>query len=281
MSTGHFVRSRIAHSLRIGAIVIGTAVVAFPIYWMIVTAIQPLTISLSFPPPLVPTDFDFSGFVSAITELPLIQWLSNSTVLAGVATLITTSLAILGAYCLSVLRWKGKLLLGFGLLLTQLMPEAVIVVPVFDIFRRTGMVQNLVAVSLLHAAFILPIAIWILKSSFDRIPREIVEAGLIDGCGHLGVLRRMIIPVSVPAIVAVSVVAFFTSWSEYLFTTTLISRAELYPASLGLASMISQLDTPVAELLSAGLIYALLPVVLYTIAQKYIIAGMTAGAVKG
>lgn len=256
-------------------------IVLFPIYWMIVTSIQPLSVTLHFPPPLLPISIDLSPMVHVIQRVPIISWLTNSTVVAGSTTILTTALAVFGAYALSSLRWRGKLLFGFGLLLTQMMPEAVIIVPAFALYKDLGLLQSLLALSLMHTAFVLPVTIWILKAAFDRIPKEVMEAALIDGCGPFGVLRRIVLPISVPAVISVAIIAFFASWGEYLFATTFISHAELYPASVGLATMISQLDTPVSELLSAGLLYALLPVILYMIAQKYVIAGMTAGAVKG
>lgn len=274
-------RNSAANAFRYLALAAVTTAIIFPIYWMVVTAIQPLSDTLQFPPPLFPKSFDPQPLVKVLTELSLPTWLANSAMVATLTTLLTVVLSVLGAYSLSALKWRGKLVFAFGLLLTQMMPEAVIVVPVFSMFQDMGLTQSLGALSLLHAAFVLPICIWILKGAFDRIPDTVLEAALIDGCGQLGVLRRVVLPLSLPAIVSVGVVAFFASWGEYLFATTLISRAELYPASVGLATMISQLDTPVAELLSAGLLYAVLPVVLYIVAQKYVIAGMTAGAVKG
>lgn len=274
-------RNALTSALRFLAVIAVTTAILFPIYWMVATAVQPLSATLQFPPPLVPKAFDPQPFIHVLTELALPTWLLNSAMVASMTTILTVVLSVFGAYSLSSLKWRGKLVFAFGLLLTQMMPEAVIVVPVFSMYQDLGLVQNLAALSLLHAAFVLPVCIWILKGAFDRIPETVLEAALIDGCGQLGVLRRIVLPLSLPAVVSVGVVAFFASWGEYLFATTLISRAELYPASVGLATMISQLDTPVAELLSAGLLYALLPVVLYIVAQKYVIAGMTAGAVKG
>lgn len=265
-----------------GALIIGIClVVVFPIYWMLLTAIQPLSVTLNFPPPLVPVKLDFSGLTSVIQDVPIVRWLGNSTVVAGFTTILSTTFATLGAFALSAMKWRGKLVFAFGLLLTQLMPTAAIIVPIFDLYKDFGLLGNLLAVGMLHAAFTVPICIWILKESFDRIPREVLEAGYVDGCGHLGVLRRIVLPISIPAVIAVGVIAFFTSWSEFLFASTMISDSSLYPASVGLSSLISQLDTPVATLLSGGLLYALPPVILYMIVQKYIIAGMTAGAVKG
>lgn len=263
------------------AVLIVCAAVLLPVYWMIATAIQRPATTLLYPPPLLPIEFVPDGFINIFRDLPLLSWLRNSAVLAGIATVITTVLSVFGAYTLSALDWPGKALFGALLLLTQMMPEAIIVVPAFQLYNDLGLLQSLAALSLLHAAFVLPIGIWILRSAFDAVPREVADAARIDGCGHLGVLARVILPLAAPAIAAVAIVAFFASWGEYLFATTMISQTEKYPASVGLATLISQLDTPVSELLAGGLVYALPPVVLYMIIQRFMIAGLTAGAVKG
>ena len=124
---------------------------------------------------------------------------------------------------MSRLRWRGKLPFGFMLLLTQMMPGAVIVVPVFKFFREENLTGHLWAVALLHAAFILPIGVWILMRLFSALPEDVLDAARVDGSGDIGVLWRIVMPLSMPGLVAVGVVAFFFSWNEYLFTSTLIT----------------------------------------------------------
>jgi multiple sugar transport system permease protein len=170
---------------------------------------------------------------------------------------------------------------GFMLLLTQMMPGAVIVVPVFKIFRQAGLTGHLWAVAALHAAFILPIGVWILMRLFSALPEDVLDAARVDGSGDLGVLWRIVMPLSLPGIVAVAVVAFFFSWNEYLFTSTLITDSGSMPASVGIATLISQLDSPVQQLLAAGILFSILPVLFYVAVQRLIVAGLTAGAVKG
>lgn len=266
---------------RYGVVGVVCLVVLFPVYWMVATAVQPTADSLVYPPSLVPRSFDLSGFRTVFSELPIARWLGNSTVLALTATAITTSLAVLGAYVLVALRWRGRALFGLLLLVTQMMPEAIVVVPLYQLYSHVGMTDSLLALAMLHAAFVMPIGVWILRNAIAGIPREISEAALIDGCGHLTVLRRIVLPLVSPAVVAVAVVAFFASWGEYLFATTLITTSDRYPASVGLATLIGQLDTPVDALFSGGLLYALPPVVLYIMIQRYMVSGLTAGGVKG
>ena len=127
----------------------------------------------------------------------------------------------------------------------------------------------------------LPIGVWILMRLFSALPEDVLDAARVDGSGDLGVLWRIVMPLSLPGIVAVGVVAFFFSWNEYLFTSTLITDTSSMPASVGIATLISQLDSPVQQLLAAGIMFAILPVLFYLSVQRLIVAGLTAGAVKG
>ncbi len=135
--------------------------------------------------------------------------------------------------------------------------------------------------ALLQAAFILPIGVWILMRLFSALPEDVLDAARVDGSGELGVLLRVVMPLSTPGLVAVAVVAFFFSWNEYLFASTLITDPNSIPASVGIATLISQLDSPVQQLLAAGLLFSILPVLFYIAVQRLIVAGLTAGAVKG
>ena len=135
--------------------------------------------------------------------------------------------------------------------------------------------------ALLHAAFVVPLCTWILKASFDAVPGEIVEAALVDGCNHWQTLFSVVLPLTRPGLVAVSVVAFFFSWNEYLFSSALITRSGLYTGSLGLATLITQLDTPLFVLMAAGVTFSVLPILFYLAIQRHILRGLTAGAVKG
>jgi multiple sugar transport system permease protein len=215
------------------------------------------------------------------TQFPIWSWLKNTLLLAGLATIICTFMTILGAYTLSVLKWRGKTMFGFLLLMTQLLPEALIVIPVFAMYQSLGLRENIAALALMDAAFMIPIGTWILKNIFDSIPRDIYDAALIDGCSPLGVLWRIMVPIAAPGLVAVSVVAFFYAWNEYLFASNLIQNRELWPASVGMASLRSMLDTPIDLVLATGLFFSIFPVIFYMLVQRYVVTGLSAGAVKG
>ncbi|MBW3631665.1 MAG: carbohydrate ABC transporter permease [Chloroflexi bacterium] len=289
-SSTRWSRPRIARAVKsvaFGLLALVVCVVTvFPIYWMIVTTLRPTSLNLRYPPAVLPSQIDLTAFTQLFAEEAIGRWIFNSTLLALMATAICVGLTILGAYALSLLRWRGRGPFAIFLLMTQMLPEALIIVPIFAIYRSVTergipLRESLPGLALIDAAFILPIGIWILKNMFDSVPREVREAALVDGAGPFRVLFQIVLPLTRPGLVAVGVVAFFYAWNEYLFAQTMITRADIKPASVGLASMITMLDTPIERLLAAGLVFAILPVVFYALMQRYIVAGITAGAVKG
>jgi multiple sugar transport system permease protein len=263
-------------------LVIGFCVVAlFPVYWIVVNAIQPLKYGMQYPPPLFPREISFLPFTTLFENFPVGRWLLNSILLATMTTVLVLGLAVLGSFAMTFLKWRGKAAFGLLLLMTQMLPEALVVIPIYAMYRDLGLSDSLPALSLIDAAFILPICIWVLKNAFDSIAVDIYEAALIDGCSPLGALIRTLLPLSAPGLVAVSVVAFFYAWNEYLFAVTLISSPDIRPVAVGLASLKVMLDTPIDRVLAAALFFSIFPVIFYLIIQRYIVAGLSAGAVKG
>src|SRR5207244_1450699 len=154
--------------------------------------------------------------------------------------------------------------------------------PILLILRQLQMLENLPAVSLVNSAFVLPIGIWILKGVFDAVPREIREAALVDGCDSLSVLWRIVVPLSLPGLVAVGVVAFFYAWNEYLFTSTMLTTDAVRPAAVGLASLRSMMETPVERILAASILFSAPPVLFYLVLHSSIVrrSPPAAGTVK-
>jgi multiple sugar transport system permease protein len=262
-------------------VVVVCGVVLFPVYWTILSAIQPARFSMRYPPPFVPQAINFTPFQQLFRDYPVLTWVTNSTVISLLTTLLCVALGVLGAYSLACLRWRGRTTFGLVLFFTQMLPEALIIIPIFIILRQLQMLENLPAVSLVNTAFVLPIGIWSLKGGFDAVPREIREAALVDGCDELAVLWRIVVPLSLPGLVAVGVVAFFYAWNEFLFTSTMLTTDPVRPAAVGLATLRTQMETPVERILAAALLFSGPPVVFYLVMQRYIVSGLTAGAVKG
>lgn len=257
------------------------AAVLFPAYWMIVSAMQPPSMSVRYPPPLVPNEASLEAFTLLFSRFGAAAWLLNSAIVAALSTTVCVGLGVLGGFLLSGMAWRGRRPLGLALLLTQMLPEALIVIPLYGIYRALGLIGQLPGLALVDAAFVLPIAIWILRDTFARISREIREAAMLDGCGHLGVLLRILVPLSAPGIAAVATIAFYYAWNEYLFASTFMTKPANWPAAVGLASLQTEYDTPIDQMLAAGIVFAVLPVALFLWIQRHLVGGLTAGAIKG
>jgi len=253
----------------------------FPVYWMLVSTLQPNKYTMRYPPPFFPQEIDVKPFAALFTEHPLALWIRNSFLIASMAMLVCLALSVMGAYALSGLRWKGKNLFGLFLLVTQMLPEILIIIPIYIIYRGLGLLDSLPPLSFVDAAFALPICIWILKNVFDSVPPECLDAAVVDGANELSVLWQIVLPLALPGLVAVAVVSFFSAWNEYLFAVILLSSGNLQPASVGLTTLRSIADTPIEQYMAAGTIFSILPVIFYLSMQRYIISGLTAGAVKG
>ncbi len=273
---------RIPFFLVVLAFVVTTA---FPIYWMIVSVIQPVELSLTYPPPLFPQAINQNAFaeIFQVENNPdrVDVWIANSIALASMTTILSLILSTFGAYALAGRRWRGQNLFGLMLLMTQMLPEALILIPLYATIDKLQLKNNLPTLALVDTAFVLPICIWILKNVFDTIPTEIRDAAMVDGCTRMGMLWRIMLPISAPGLVSVGVVAFFHAWNEYLFAASLLTDKKLYPAPVGLAQMISMIDTPIDKLMAGGLVFSIFPVIFYMLMQRYIVAGLSAGAVKG
>ena len=195
--------------------------------------------------------------------------------------LLCTALTVLGAYALSSLRWKGRTTFGLFLLITQMLPEILTLIPLYMIYRRLNLLDRIPAVSLIDAAFTLPVCIWILKSVFDSIPVEVLDAAAVDGSSQMGALWTIVLPLSAPGLVAVAVVSFFAAWNEFLFASIMLSSQDNTPAPVGIPTLKMFGFTPVEQYMAAGLLFSILPVIFYLTMQRYIVSGLTAGAVKG
>ena len=274
-------RSRLRRIVLYSTVLVVCLTTFFPIYWMVVSTLQPNEYTLHFPPPLFPQEITFGQFAELFVAHPVAIWIRNSWVIALLTMLVCMVLSIMGAYALSSLRWPGRNLFGLFLLVTQMLPEMLVLIPIYGIYRSLSLLNNLTSLALVDAAFILPICVWILKGVFDTVPHEILDAALVDGCNELSVIWRIVLPLTVPGLVAVAVVAFLFAWNEYLYASILLGKAELMPASVGLSTLKAIGRTPIEQYMAAGLIFSILPILFYLLMQRYIVSGLTAGAVKG
>jgi len=272
---------RIARWIGLYVLVLAAVIFAvLPVYWMLVTAVQRGTDLYVWPPRLHPNLHEAAVFVRLLETQPIARWLVNSLAVGCGAAFLSVVLSVFAAYSLSRFRYRGRGLLSFLLLLTQMLPSTVLIVPLFIFFREVNLLNTRAALILANSAIIAPITVWILKAFFDTIPTEIEEAGLVDGCSRLGVLRRITLPLSAPAVVAAFAIGFFEAWGEFAFALTFVSDQSLWVTSVGLASWIGYLTTPVEIMMSGAVVFTLPSVLFFLILQRQLVSGLAAGAIR-
>ncbi|AQS64217.1 Inner membrane ABC transporter permease protein YcjP [Rhizobium rhizogenes] len=269
------------HSLRMISVLALLGVAVFPIYWMLVTSLTTSSELFAATPQFLPSFSELNVYQDVFKTIPVATWLKNSVIVASGTTVLSIVLAILPAYALSRFRFVGLALLGFVLFATQMLPEAMLVVPLYAIFGDLGLLNTLTGLILANTAFTVPVIAWILKGAIDAVPIEVEEAARMEGCSKLDVVLLIVVPLIGPTLAAASVIAFFNGWNEYVFAQTLISSESLRTASVGLAGFVGELSTPVHSVMAVGFIYTLPAVLFYLLVQRYVVAGMTAGSVKG
>jgi multiple sugar transport system permease protein len=205
----------------------------------------------------------------------------NSALVSVVVTSLSIVLGAFAAYAITRLRFAGRGVMARGLIFTYLVPGSLLFIPLFQVVARLDLVDTLTALVLVYPSFTLPFCTWMLVSYFRSIPAELEEAALIDGCSRLGVLFRITIPLSAPAIAVVALFSFTQSWNEFLYALVFTSSIATRTVTVGLTQMLGEDVFYWGQMMGGAIIAALPPVIMYTLAQRLVIRGLTGGAIKG
>lgn len=270
-----------ARLLRTCVVLVLVVLAGFPVYWMATTALSLNSELFGSGQRGWPQLGNLPALIADLSSVPILSWLGNAAIIASGTTAVSLTLGSLLGYALSRFRFHGKGFVGFLLFMTQVIPEALIVVPLYAMFITLGLLNNLGGLVLANASFSLPVAAFVIKSAIDAVPFEIEESAMIDNCPRIGIFTMIVLPLVAPSIAAASVIAFFAGWNEFLFAVTFLHDRSLWPASVGLASFIGQYQTPVPTVMGAALLFSLPAVTFFLLIQRRIVAGLTAGAVKG
>jgi len=219
--------------------------------------------------------------VFLFTQLPFATWYANTILVAGVSTLVSVFAASLGAYALVRLKWRGTGPLSTSVLVAYLMPPALMFIPLYAILVQLKLINTQAALMLTYPTVVLPFATWLMMGYYRSIPEELEDAAMIDGCNRFQTYYKVVLPLVRPALLAVSVFAVTQAWNEYLYAKTFLRSTEIFTLPVGLGQLIVADVQPWGELMAASLLTALPVIVLYMLGQRFMIAGLTAGSVKG
>jgi multiple sugar transport system permease protein len=214
-------------------------------------------------------------------ERPIPLWLANSALIAGAVVLLSMSVSVLAAYSLSRFHVRGGHSLGLAILTAKMLPATLLVIPLFGIFRTLNLIGSVWSVILAHSTLVVPFSTWMLKGYFDTVPREIEQAAMIDGCSPLGALFRVVLPISAPGLAATALYGFTLSWSDYVYARTFLTNAQSnWTVILGITTMKGEYISGWNEISAAAILAALPLLLIYLFLQRYLVGGLTAGAVK-
>jgi multiple sugar transport system permease protein len=255
--------------------------VVAPFVWMVSISLKPESEIFSKHIDIFPRNPTLENYISIFEFIPYPQFFMNSVLVAVVTTVLSTVVSVLAAYAFSRFRFFGRSLIAFLILATQMFPLVTGIIPLYLVFSKLGLINTFWSLFIAYVAFTIPFCTWMLKGFFDNIPREIEEAAIIDGCSRLQVLRIIVLPISVPAILATGVFCFILSWNEFLYATvfTTSNSVRTLPAALG--QMVGQGYTQWGGLNAAGVMTTLPVVICFVLFQRYLVSGLTAGAMKG
>lgn len=257
------------------------AIYLFPVYWMAATSLKAQRDIFAIPPKIVPWPPDVTPYREAVLDNPdVVQGVINSTIIAIGTTIVTLLLAAPAGYGLARLRLRFTVAIAFVLLVSQMLPSINLALPLFVIFARVGLVDSYPALIIANATATVPFAIIILRPFFLTVPGEVVEASRVDGSTRFGAFWRVALPLAGPGLITVAAVTFLTAWGEFVFGLTLATSEEMQPITVVLSGFITQFGTRWNELMAVSTVVAIPIVLFFVLLQRYIVGGMTAGAMK-
>lgn len=287
------VRSRSSGSTRAGRRTIGrgwvvatyVALIVFllwtiiPFVWMVLASIKTnKEIYDDFT--IVPKTIYLGHYVSLLSG-KFVIWMRNSAEVSIAASFLSITLGALGAYAITRLRFAGRRVIAVGLVFTYLIPQALLFIPLFQVVAGLGLSDTVGALILIYPTITLPFCTWLLVSYFKSIPLELEEAALIDGCNRLGVLWRIVLPLSTPALVVVCLFSFTQAWNEFLYALVITNSLSTRTVTVGLTQMLGEDVFYWGQMMAGALLTALPPVLMYTLAQRFVTKGLVVGGVKG
>ncbi|THV20928.1 carbohydrate ABC transporter permease [Peteryoungia ipomoeae] len=277
MRTSRIART-IAHRLAILAYIVAAL---FPLYWLLKVSVTPNELLYSEGVRMWPSRTTFEHFSFVITHSAFPTFFKNSLIVAGCTALVVTVLASLSGYALSRFNFRAKYWIVALMLLTQMFPLVMLVAPIFKMLSPLGLTNSLTGLVIVYSAFNVPFATFLMQSFFDGIPKDLEEAAMIDGATQFVAFRQIILPLTLPGIAATLGFVFTAAWSELLFALMLISGNDSATFPVGLLSFVSKFSVNFGQMMAAGVL-ALIPACLFfLLIQRYLVQGLTAGAVKG
>lgn len=268
-----------------GSALLITLFAVSPFIWMIFTSLKPQSEIYSNPVTYFPHELNLSGYKgmlnpNADSSSNFLQWFYNTTIVSLLTTVFSLVISALGGYSMSRFHFRGRMSIGYIILVSQMLPGSLLIIPLYTIMKDYHLLNSHFGLVIAYATFAIPFCTWMLKGYFDSISISIDEAASVDGANRWITFTRIILPLTLPGLVVTGIFSFLTSWNEFMFAQTFLSGYDKWTLSVGIASFQGQYIVS-WDYLMAGSVITTLPIVIaFWLLQKYLVSGMTAGAVK-
>jgi multiple sugar transport system permease protein len=257
--------------------------VGFPFYWMIVSSFKSLQELLLHPANLGIdlSTIDLHAYTEVLFEHGFARYILNSAYVSLITVILSLALATVGAYAVTRLRFRGRDFMSSSILLIYMFPAIVLVIPLYVVFAKMGLRDSLHALILVYLAQTLPVALYMLRSYFQNLPVEVEYAGLTDGCSRFGVIWRIILPLSAPALATVALYTFMIAWNEFLFAFMFLDSPEKFTLSRGVVQLSQSVHLSKQLVMAAAVVVTVPILILFLFFERRLVRGLTAGALKG
>ncbi|KZB51389.1 multiple sugar transport system permease protein [Thalassospira sp. MBR-102] len=267
-----------SHYLMIGAFVVFAL---FPLYWLLKVSVTPNDILYTEGVRMWPSRTTWENYFFVLTQSNFPHYFLNSVIVAGTTAIVTTMVAAVTGYSFSRFAFRGKVIIVALMLITQMFPLVMLIAPIFKILAPLGLTDSLTGLIIVYTAFNVPFATFLMQSFFDGIPKDLEEAAMIDGNTRFQAFRRIILPLTLPGVAATLGFVFTAAWSELLFALMLVSSESASTFPVGLLSFVSKFSVDFGQMMAAGVLALIPACAFFLLIQRYLVQGLTAGAVKG
>ncbi|WP_335940829.1 carbohydrate ABC transporter permease [Streptomyces sp. PTD5-9] len=271
-------KNRIGYNI---AGLVAFVLMAFPVYWLIVSALRPNAEIRSYDQTLWPTSITFDNFSRAVKQPNFGTAIESSLIVCGVAVLGGMLLATIAAFAIGRFRFRGRKFFMIVLLVVQLLPPTAMLIPIYIQLNDLGGLNEYWGVIVIYLVSTLPFATWMIRGFVVNIPQELEESAMVDGCSRMGAFWRVTFPLLAPGLAAASIFSLITAWNEYLLAYVVLQDNEKYTLNVWLMNFTTSRGIDYGALMAASTLIAIPVVAFFLLVQKYMATGLTSGAVKG
>ena len=257
------------------------AISLYPILRVLTISLRPGDNLLNESLRIIPKDASFENYVKLFTEKPFLIWIRNSVLVTIIVTILGVVLASFAGYSFSRFRFPGRKAGLLGLLVTQMFPATMLLLPLFIMISKLNLINSFLGLIIMYSASALPFCIWLMKGYYDTIPYSLEESAMMDGANKFFAFRKIILPLAAPALVITALFSFMTAWNEYVVAAQVLWYDDMFTIPLGLKSLQGNMTTEWGMYAAGALLISIPVIILFLVLSKWLVSGLTLGSVKG